>query len=350
MGIVTRIVHKCSIFYMSRPAGIQTITAKEYLRDPVFFKFPRRKQARILYNENPLMYSDEEVARHILRYLAGKSGQRMKAHLGPNTEFIELENRPMNPYNLPDSDAEDFTPFEMPFYKKVFIINDLHLPYHDIPALTSALDYGLHHTPDAIFINGDALDIHQLSHFERDPSKKHFDEELNVFAQFMEILNDRFKCKIYFKFGNHEERYQKFLFQKARELSGVREFNLDNIVKARADCEVIKNKRIVVINGLPYIHGHEYGRGVFSPVNAARGLFLQTKHSAVKGDCHTTSEHNEPDIFGRIMTTYSVGALCGLTPQWLPLNKWNHGCAMQFNSDDHVYSLENKRIYKGKIL
>ena len=155
---------------------------------------------------------------------------------------------------------------------------------------------------------------------------------------------------IYFKFGNHEERYDRFLQQKAKELVGVEEFELANIIQKRADCTIIRDKRIVVINGLPYIHGHEFGRGVFSPDNAARGLFLQAKHSAVKGDCHTTSEHTEPDIFGKRMTTYSVGALCGLTPRWLPLNKWNNGCAMQFNEKKDIYSLDNRRIYEGKIL
>ena len=199
-------------------------------------------------------------------------------------------------------------------------------------------------------MNGDVLDIHQLSFFERDPKKKDFNKELEIFKQFMGTIQETFKVPIYFKFGNHEERYERFLLQKAKELVGVEEFELQNIIQRRADCTIIKDKRIVEINGMPYVHGHEFGRGVFSPVNAARGLFLQSKHSAVKGDCHTTSEHTEPNIYGKIMTTYSVGALCGLTPKWLPLNKWNHGVAMQFNESDHKYRLDNRRIYKGEIL
>lgn len=329
---------------------LRSDTTKAALKSEKFRKYPRLKQARILFRDNPLVYKNVEDARQSLRYLAGKNGKFSKENLGRNDEFLEEIDRPRNPYSLPKSDAEPFVPFEMPFYKKVFIINDIHLPYHDIPALTAALDYGKANTPNAIFINGDAMDFHQLSFFQRDPTKKRFSEELKTFAQFMQMLNNTFKCKIYLKFGNHEQRYQNFLTQKADELADIEEFDLENIIKKRAECEVIKDKRIVVINGLPYIHGHEYGRSVFSPVNAARGLFLQAKHSCVKGDCHTTSEHTEPNIFGKISTTYSVGALCGLTPQWLPLNKWNHGCAMQFNSSVNSYSLENKRIFQGKIL
>jgi predicted phosphodiesterase len=316
------------------------LIAKKY-REKHGWEMPTLKLARIMYNENKLSFTNVDRARSALRYLEGKSNK---------SPLPRTPDRPKNPYTLPKSEAEPFEPFIMPYYDSVFVMNDIHLPYHDIDAVTAAIDYGVANKPKAVFLNGDILDFHGLSYFMKDPMKKRFSEELDLFADFMAKLNDIFKCKIYYKFGNHEERYDSFLYQKAHELVGVSEFKLEEIIKKRADCEVIRDKKIVIINGLPYIHGHEYGRGAFSPVNAARGLFLQAKHSAVKGDCHTTSEHTEPNIMGKINTTYSIGALCGLTPKWLPLNKWNHGCAMHFNSGEGVYSLENKRIYKGKIL
>ena len=317
--------------------------ARSY-RDKFGMKMSQRKLARIMYSGNNLLFSNEEDARLYIRAIEGKAKSLEIKVTHPHPP------RPLNPYKLPDSDAESFEPFIMPFYERVLILNDIHLPYHDIPALTAALDYGVRNEPTAIFCNGDVLDIHQLSFFERDPKKKDFGRELDIFKAFMERLQETFKVPIYFKFGNHEERYERFLLQKAKELIGVEEFELENIIKRRADVTIIKDKRIVDINGLPYVHGHEFGRGFFSPVNAARGLFLQAKHSAVKGDCHTTSEHTEPDIYGKIMTTYSIGALCGLTPKWLPINKWNHGVAMQFNESDHKYRLDNRRIYKGEII
>src|SRR5437868_6323469 len=96
---------------------------------------PTLKLARIMHKENNLLFKDVEDARARLRYIEGKSGKGNIKNLGANAgDFVMTEPRPRNPYNLPNSDAEDFTPFVMPFYKKVFIINDVHLPYHDIPA------------------------------------------------------------------------------------------------------------------------------------------------------------------------------------------------------------------------
>ena len=328
---------------------IKTETAREY-RTTHGMEMPTLKLARIMFNENKLIWKNVEDARASLRYIEGKQGAEKKGQVADKS-FVLDEPRPKNPYSLPPSDEESFIPYKIKGHKKGLIINDIHLPYHSQEALTAMLDYAVTYQPDFIFINGDLLDFHSLSFFQKDPRKKHFAEELEMLKEFISILDRTFKCKIYFKFGNHEERYESFLFQKAKELVGVEEFELKTIIQNRCpNIEIITNKRIVDINGLPFIHGHEFGRGVFSPVNAARGLFLQAKHSAVKGDCHTTSEHTEPNIYGKIMTTYSVGALCGLTPQWLPLNKWNHGFATIDLEGTNKYKFRNFRIYKGEIL
>lgn len=309
------------------------------------------KLARIVYKDNKLLFKDVEDARFNLRYIEGKAGERQRKSVA-KTAFYKAEARPYNPYNLPNSDEETFEPYHIQGHKRVFIINDVHLPYHNIDAVTAAFNFAKKENPDAIFINGDLLDFHSVSYFEKDPRKKNFSLELDMFKEFFKILQKTFKAEIYFKFGNHEERYEKFLFQKAKELIGVEEFELENIIKARAEgIHIIKDKRIVMMNQLPFIHGHEAGRGVFNPVNAARGLFMQAKHSAVKGDCHSSSEHTECDIMGKIMTTWSVGALCGLTPQWLPINRWNNGfaiCDLDSNKED--FKFKNYRIYKGKVL
>lgn len=300
-------------------------------------------------SKDSVAFKDVEDARGVLRYIEGKYGEWHKK-IVINTAFVKDEPRPYNPYNLPDSDEESFTPYYIRGHKRGLIINDIHLPYQNNEAITACFNHAKKNKPDFIFINGDLLDFHLLSYFQKDPRKKRFSEELDMAKKFFQILQKTFKAKIYFKFGNHEERYDTFLYQKAHELKGVEEFELENIINARSEgITIIRDKRIVDINGLPFIHGHEFGRSFFSPVNAARGLFLQTKHSAVKGDSHTTSEHTEPNVYGKMMTTYSVGALCGLTPKWLPLNKWNHGFAEIELEGTKRFMFRNYRIQKGQV-
>lgn len=305
-------------------------------------EMPTLKLARILYNENKLLFRDLEDARYCLRSLEGKANAFING-------ITKVPDRPKNPYNLPKSDEAIYEPYNIKS-KKLLILSDIHIPYHSIEALSCAFDYAKKEKPDAILLNGDTLDFFGLSRFSKDPKARSFAEELRAFKEFMDVIKRTFDAKIYFKIGNHEERYFHFLWMKAHEIAGVEEFELENIIKARAEgIEIIKDKRIVKAGDLNVIHGHEFGGSVFSPVNIARGLFLRGKVSALQGHNHQTSSHTESNMNGEIMTTWSVGCLCELHPAYLPINKWNHGFAM-VNIDGANFEVENKRIYKGKIL
>lgn len=305
---------------------------------------PTLKLARIMYEKEGLSFRDVEDARKVLRAIEGKNG---KVSGTIATHKVEGE-RPRNPYNLPTSDETIYEPFIINA-KRLAVLSDIHIPYHSIEALTACFDYLKHYKPDAILLNGDTLDCHKLSRYVKDPKKRNFAEELDTFSKFMEILQTTFKCKVYFKIGNHEERYDHFLWEKAGELVGVEEFELNSIITKRADVEIIGDKRIIKAGDLNIIHGHEFGSGFFSPVNVARGLYLRAKVSAMQGHNHATSEHTEPNLNGDITTTFSLGCLSELHPNYLPINKWNNGFAtIDINGQD--FMVNNMRIWKGKIL
>jgi predicted phosphodiesterase len=260
------------------------------------------------------------------------------------------EKRPMNPYKFPDSDEANFTPYKIKGHKRILILSDIHVPYHSIEALTAAFDFAKKEKPDAILLNGDTIDCHRLSRFIKDPKKRNFALELDTFKELFAIIKKTFNCKIYFKVGNHEERYEHFLQEKAGELVGIEEFEFANILKARAEgIEIIDNKRPMQIGHLWGIHGHEYVGGISAPVNPARGLFLRSKVSCFQGHNHQTSEHTEPTLAGKMVTTFSIGCLSELHPAYMPLNKWNHGFAIVDMAGDE-FEFRNKRIYKGKVL
>lgn len=313
--------------------------------------FPTLKLARIMYKENVLLFKDVEDARNRLRYIEGKAGNKNKKCV-VNTEFYKEDARPYNPYNLPTSEEAEYLPFEIKGYKKLGILSDIHVPYHNISALTAAIQFLKKEKVDALLLNGDTIDFFGLSRFTKDPRKRKFKEELDTFKALFDVLYKQLKCKIFFKMGNHEERYEHFLFEKAKELVGVEEFDFENIIKARAKgIDIISDKRYMNINGLSGIHGHEYIGSISAPVNPARGLFLKAKTSCFQGHNHQTSEHTEPTLTGKMVTTWSLGCLCELHPAYMPLNRWNNGFAivdLGANIDD--FEFRNKRIFNGKIL
>jgi predicted phosphodiesterase len=319
--------------------------AREY-REKYGWEMPTLKLARIMYAENKLLFPSLEKARSRLRWIEGKMGERSR-RMSTN---ITLPERSRTPYKLPEAEEFAYEPYIIDA-KKVLVMSDVHLPYHDVPAISAAIEFAQNEDIDAILLNGDTLDFYTLSRFIRDPKARSFAHELLIFQQFIEALGQAFPdAKVYIKLGNHDERYQHYLWTKAGELDGVEEFELKNIIKKRApEAEVIGDKRIIKLGALNVLHGHEFGQSIFSPVNVARGLFLRGKVSAMQGHNHQTSEHTESNMNGEITTTYSVGCLCNLTPGYLPINKWNHGFAIvDINGQD--FHVRNYRIHKGQVL
>jgi len=325
----------------------KTETAKQY-RVTYGDDMPTLKLARIMYRENNLLFKDVEDARGRLRYIEGKYGKQPSG----KTQYPKSPDRPRNPYNLPASDETDYTPYKITGCKRVGILSDIHVPYHNVESLSVAIGELKRLKIDGLLLNGDTIDCHKLSRYVKDPKKRDFATELSVFKQLFEVLQNQLKCRIFFKIGNHEERYQNFLLEKAKELVGVEEFDFENILKARASgIEVIGGKRVVKLNELNGIHGHEYIGGISAPVNVARGLYLRGKVSAFQGHNHSTSEHTESDMDGKLTTTWSIGCLSELHPEYMPLNKWNHGFAwVELDNNGKDYQFHNKRIYKGKVL
>lgn len=328
---------------------------RSYLKQQKYRDMPRLKLARIIYNENKLSFKDAETVRSYLRRLAGKSGaynRTLDAAWLAKTKTIEEEDRPRNPYNLPQSDETSYKPYVLKGHKKLAVFSDMHVPYHSISAITAALSLAKKEKVDALLLNGDSIDCHQLSQFLRDPRQKRFAEELKILTDLIGVFKKTLKCKIYYKIGNHEERYENYLMMKAGELVGVEEFSFHNILKRRMpDIEVIGDKRIIMANALPIVHGHEFGKGFFNPVNVARGLSLRSKMCAVQGHSHQVSENPDKSLVGEILTTWSVGCLCELHPKWLPINKWGHGAMIiGLDANKKGFHVRNYRIDNGKVL
>lgn len=337
-----------NIILMALKTGLADIARR--FREKYGKEMPTHKLARIMHKAHPLDFNDIEHARTSLRYIENKQGGRQKR---PASEFTMEEARPMNPYSLPESYAVDILPYCISGkqYKRGLIINDTHHPYHSIEAITLCLNYAKKEKPDFILLNGDIIDCHLLSKYTKDPESRKFKEELDQLRSFIQTLQRVFKCKIFYKLGNHEIRYQHFLWEKAKELVGIDEFKITEILKARTEgVEIIEDKRIVMLNDLPVLHGHEFGSSVFSPVNQARGLWLKASESCLQGHGHITSENTKKTARGQLRITWSVGCLCHLQPQWKPMNDWNWGFAMiDLDAKGVDYIVRNKRIYKGEV-
>ena len=237
------------------------------------------------------------------------------------------------------------------FKNNILILSDIHLPYQDNKALDLAINYGIENKVNAVYLNGDTLDFYMASRFLKNPRLRDLAGELEMGREFLQLLQETFKCPIYFKIGNHEVRWEHFLMIKAPELLGIDDFKLEQLLRFREyGVTLIKDKQMAMAGKLPILHGHEWYGGFAPPVNPARGLFLKAKESAIVGHHHRTSEHTEKTLSGDVVTTWSTGCLCGLEPEYAPYNNYNHGFAHVKIGSDGNYELKNMRIINYKIV
>ena len=320
----------------------------EYLKE-----YPKMKHltlAKLIYKENPGLYKTVDSARSSIRFYKGQQGDERRG-LASTTEFF-TEPKFINQFHIP-SEAQPIEPYILPLNaNRILILSDIHFPYHDNNAINASLDYGQHKEMNTILLNGDILDNYQQSKFARDPRKRDLKYEIDVFCNFIEYIRKQYPdVLVYYKQGNHDERYDRYLRDKAPELLGIKEVEFEYITHLeKYSVNYIKGKRIIRAGKLSIIHGHEI-RGA-GGVNPARWLYLKGKVNAICGHFHRTSEHSEPDLKGSPKGCWSMGCLCELNPEYDPnpaSNKWNHGCAF-VEWDNENFTVHNKRIIKGQIV
>jgi hypothetical protein len=333
--------------------------AREY-RKKYGMDMPTKSLARIMYKEHPLLFTNLEDARTSLRTIEGKSGEQRRKET-PNKEFFLDGERPKNPYALPKSEEKEYLPYFIEGPQRIAALFDVHAPYHSIEALTAALDFLSDKDITTLLIGGDFFDFYGMSRYAKDPDKRNTAEEIKIGVELLKtIFNELNPEKVVFKYGNHDERFEHYIWQKFAEIPQLTDFeemkqiNLETILRNRLGkdfpIDFVTDKRIIKVGNLNIAHGHEFPSGISSPVNIARGLYLRAKANTICGHHHRSSSHVEQDINGQMITTWSVGSLCELHPLYMPINSWNHGVALITLDEDGVVDVQNKRIKNGRIV
>lgn len=316
-------------------------------------KFPNTSKlsiAKKLVKDYPIFFKDVDSARSRVRYFTGSQGEYKRKHVLNPIEHKPPHTRE-NPYGLPESDYEEFPPFVIPpSVKDLLIGSDFHFSFQDNKAISKWIDYGIGNNVGGILINGDLMDMYQVSRFLKLPKIGDIEKEFEDVRRFLRMLRDKFpNVPIYFKEGNHEERWELNLRTNAAMLFGMEEFELKTLLKlGELNIDFITDKRVIQYSGLSIIHGHEVPFA--SSANGARALYLKTGVSTLASHVHRTSEHIDKNLDGKITGSWTIGCLCGLNPEYaIRSNKYNHGFAHVVRGGEH-FAVKNYKMIDYKIL
>ena len=338
----------------SRSSPTRQLVAEACRRFP---DTPTKTVARALYAKHPQLWPTLEACYLAVRYTRGAKGKAARSRPGV------IAPRPLQragfTWKFPASRAATWEPHPLTA-RRTLVLSDIHIPFHDSAAIMAIVRHarGWLRPGDAILLNGDICDFFSISRFDKNPTKSSLKTEIDLTRAFLGWLRGQFpRCELIFKFGNHDEWFDKYLWRKAPELFDLPQIRLEHLLTQPIGAEpaiegitFITDQRKITAGHLDILHGHELGKGsIAPPVNPARGFFLRTMECTLAGHLHRTSHHQERTSKGKQIACWSSGCLCGLHPDYAVINKWDHSATrIDLHGDD--FQVTPLRVINGKLL
>ena len=106
--------------------------------------------------------------------------------------------------------------------EKILFIPDMHVPYHDVRAVELLLKVGKIFKPDHSIIMGDMLDNYSVSSHSKNPNRAlKLVEEVDATKNMLDRIKNIGAKNNVFVSGNHEDRLERYLMDRAPELFNV---------------------------------------------------------------------------------------------------------------------------------
>ena len=240
-------------------------------------------------------------------------------------------------------------------YERVVFISDIHAPFQDDKALQILYNFIKWFKPKTIFIMGDLLDAYAISRFTKDPKGKlNFKEEIESSREILkQIRVCGGKAKIYYLRGNHEMRMQKYLWNRAEELSGLTVLEIPSLLKFEdLNIEYVE-KGMMMYHDVMIKHGtivRQYAG------YSAKAEFEKNGCSGVSGHTHRAAIYMHSNAGGDYKWM-ECGCLCRLDQEYMEGEKpnWSQGFGVGYFSNtskryqlDLINIIDGKAIYNGK--
>lgn len=277
-----------------------------------------------------------------------RSSQAINQEKPPLVVNYNLET--LTNFGIEQSIGKEYLSAKLPSnLKRVGILSDIHFPYHDLTALTCAIKYLKEQNIDCLYLNGDLMDMVSIS--RHNPSKQDRDlkREVDMNREFLQRLRDIFRnIPIYYKLGNHENRFARALNDDAEEFAQLHDLQFNIFFRLdKLNIIMVEDWQGMEMGDLLVLHGHElYGGG---GVNPSQNLLNKTICNTLIGHVHRTSTTQKKTGFKEFINTYSTGCLTLLSPKYMPFSMHNHGFAI-VEIENGKSNVKNIQIRDGKIV
>ena len=225
------------------------------------------------------------------------------------------------------------------------VINDIHFPFHDRRVIDElVVPFANELDPFGVHLNGDIVDMFQLSNFDKNPlTKTTVKTEQVLLGSFLKLFK-RARLRVY-KGGNHEDRWRRYLWANARALveSGV--VNFDEVFRlADYGFEYQEYGGKTWIGKLMLTHGSIVRR---HSGMTARGHFEKYGCSVMIGHTHRLGSYFHTNVNGPHVC-YENGHLSDVSQaDYIKDPDWQQGFSVVQVMDDGVFNVEQIKILES---
>lgn len=312
-------------------------------------KFTKKKEiARQVMAQNPGLFKNIENARQCVKEVTGSAGDANRKDIsdpkltkffynGFETWAKENLNTELQPWN---------EPFQIPKFKQLNIIADIHSVHLDHKALEKFIKTT--NDKEALLINGDLLDSESLSRHIKGHNLIAYENELELSHQLLKALKQEF-THVYFKEGNHDFWLERYLLMNAREVFKLRGLELKELLRlGELGIHHIHNLKYWQFADLDGLHGHEFpgfGNGKFPSVG------ILDKWQTFKGryDVKVIASHSHradesisrKSKDGKFGHAWITPAMCKKGASYCPYAGWDTGWTQVTINNDGFTEIKN---------
>lgn len=234
--------------------------------------------------------------------------------------------------------------------KRILFVPDTHAPYHDKKAFALMLKAARKFKPDVVVVQGDFADFYAVSGHDKDPRRaQNLDYEVGVVKERLRELTALNPERKIYVCGNHEDRLERYLIQRAPALFGT--VKVPEVLGLRESFwEFVPYKRSLKLGKLNLTH--DTGT---AGQNAHRQAMDTFQGSVTIGHTHRM----EYTVKGRAEGAGQVGAMFGWLGDFDSIDymhrmqakrNWVHGFGIGFMEPNGVVHLQPIPIVNGKCV
>lgn len=188
--------------------------------------------------------------------------------------------------------------------KRIVVLSDMQIPYHDKKAVDAVLEFVEDYQPDELFCVGDEADSPEPSRWNKGRAEEYagtlqkgLDKTSEIMVAFKEAIGDK---PFHVMRSNHGDRIQHYISKYAPALASLRELEYAKLLGYRENEITYHDKIYTFAPGWIMAHGDE-GNLVRTAGGTAMALARKTGSSVVCGHTHRLGiQHEHTGYNGKI--------------------------------------------------